>query len=118
MSIVKYDPIKKSIYKNLITLLVAFVAVATMQAQTVISIPNSSFTAGAALTGGVVKPIVTGLMTSSTDTEKWFKDIAGWGVRSWECFAPVSKNCSKSNMLKRNSLKMIMTKRVKITKQK
>ncbi|WP_026777271.1 hypothetical protein [Polaribacter sp. Hel_I_88] len=35
-----------------------------------------------------VKPIQTGIMASSTDAEQWFKDIAGWGVKSWECFAP------------------------------
>jgi hypothetical protein len=34
------------------------------------------------------KPILTGMMTSTTDADKWFKDIAGWGVKSWECFAP------------------------------
>jgi hypothetical protein len=36
----------------------------------------------------VMKPILTGMMTSSTNSDKWFKDIAGWGVRGWECFAP------------------------------
>jgi hypothetical protein len=36
----------------------------------------------------VVKPVLTGMMTSSTNSEKWFKDIAGWGVTGWECFAP------------------------------
>lgn len=36
----------------------------------------------------VVKPVLTGMMATSTDAEKWFKDIAGWGVKSWECFAP------------------------------
>lgn len=34
-----------------------------------------------------VKPVLTGMMTSSTNSEKWFKDIANWGVTGWECFA-------------------------------
>ncbi len=36
----------------------------------------------------VVKPVLTGMMTNSTNSEKWFKDIASWGVTGWECFAP------------------------------
>lgn len=35
-----------------------------------------------------VRPVLTGMMTSTTDVDKWFKDIASWGVKSWECFAP------------------------------
>ncbi|MCX6309429.1 MAG: hypothetical protein NTY32_11570 [Bacteroidia bacterium] len=36
----------------------------------------------------IVKPVLTGMMTGSTNSEQWFKDIAGWGVKGWECFAP------------------------------
>lgn len=35
-----------------------------------------------------VKPILTGMMATTTDADSWFKDIASWGVKSWECFAP------------------------------
>lgn len=30
---------------------------------------------------------LTGILTSSTSSDKWFKDIAGRGVKGWECYA-------------------------------
>ena len=35
-----------------------------------------------------VKPVFTGMLASTTDSDKWFKDIASWGITGWECFAP------------------------------
>jgi len=35
-----------------------------------------------------VIPCLTGMMTETTDSEKWFQDIAEWGVKRWDCFAP------------------------------
>ena len=46
----------------------------------------------------IVKPVLTGMMTNSTNNEKWFKDIASWGVAGYECFAPHYR----ANLFKQN----------------
>ncbi len=35
-----------------------------------------------------VKPVLTGMMATTTNADKWFKDITSWGITGWECFAP------------------------------